>query len=175
MSNKSNSFKSKDRTVGNYIFHWEKSPCNGHFYLKIMTVSGGWQLRIRDDMECVPLWRNLLLEGDCEKELNVWLDTMALVNTTIGDSVFASLVGFARQTFVIRHMVRTNKDKSEEDKTKEKDITEKLIDDIQKYWDSYVSLVRKDITKEDDDRITEEQRKIHIGMDMDKQESGDKE
>jgi hypothetical protein len=165
MSNKKNSLN-RDHVIGNYIFHWEEKTRDGHSYLRIKTAYGSWQLRLRDDQECTMMWHNLLEEGTLDEALKSWVESMEMVNTAIGDEIFSLQVAFASQTFMLRHAVYGN----DEATKKMQSITDDVIDKIKEWWKSYLDAFPKsDISKYEDDRILEDERKLRIDNDMDKQ------
>jgi hypothetical protein len=167
MSNKKNSLK-YDHVIGNFIFHWEEKTRDGHAYLKIKTSSGGWQLRLRDDQECTMMWHRLLEDGECDKYLKTWLDSMEMVNTAIGDELFALHIAFARQTFVLRHAYIGDKNIAS--------ATEKNIKAIDEIWKKYIDAIPgKSADDATDESILESERKIRIDSDLEKQQDQEKE
>lgn len=168
MSNNKNSLKN-DRKIGNFIFHWEEKARDGHSYLRIRTVSGSWQVRLRDDQECTMMWHKFLEDGEIDKPLKTWMEAMEMVVTAIGDDVFALQIAFARQFFVIRHCIK-NEDKLQ---GKMNDFTGKVIQSTNEQWKELIGMYNVSISKDEDDKILEEERKMRIGTDLDKEKEND--
>ena len=168
MSNNKNSLKN-DRKIGNFIFHWEEKTRDGHSYLRIRTVSGSWQIRLRDDQECTMMWHELLEDGSVDKSLKTWMEAMEMVVTAIGDDVFALQIAFARQLFVIRHLTKNDVKLQE----KMNDFTSKVIQGTNEQWKELMEMYNVSISKEEDDKILEEERKMRIGADLDKEKEKD--
>ena len=162
MSNNKNSLKN-DRKIGNFIFRWEEKTRDGHSYLRIRTVSGSWQLRLRDDQECTMMWHKFLEDGSVDKPLKTWMEAMEMVVTAIGDDVFALQIAFARQFFIIRHYTKDDEQLQE----KMNDFTSKVVQGTNKGWEELMGMYNVSISKEEDDKILEEERKMHIATDLD--------
>ncbi len=79
MSSKFSLKNKTDRQIGSFIFKWEGKSTDGHSYLRIRTVSGSWQLRLRDDQECTMMWHKFLEDGSVDKPLKTWMERLPMI------------------------------------------------------------------------------------------------
>ena len=115
------------------------------------------------------MWHELLEDGSVDKSLKTWMEAMEMVVTAIGDDVFALQIAFARQLFVIRHLTKNDVKLQE----KMNDFTSKVIQGTNEQWKELMEMYNVSISKEEDDKILEEERKMRIGADLDKEKEKD--
>lgn len=168
--------ESAERRIGNFVLRWEDKSRDGHSYLRIKTVSGSWQLRLRDDQECTMMWHDLLEDGGFDKQLNNWLLAIEMVNTSVGDDLFGYQIALARQLFVINTFANVSSLKNKDDKLKEKlnPFINKVIKTSSALYDElngYISEINSEshFDKEEDDKILEAEMKVRIDEDLSKQ------